>query len=232
MMRNLSIRAQEEEQMDAADLSPADYAKVLAGLSRVNIATLAMRPTLDFLARAGAAGTPFRLLDVGYGDGGMLRAIWRWSQRHGAPCSLVGIDLNPKSEAVAKAYHPTGATIDYRTGDYQALAAEPWDFIVSSLVTHHMDNAQRHDFLAFQEQHAQRGWFVNDLHRHAFAYHGFPLLARLLGVHRIVRQDGQLSIARSFRPPEWEAMLQEAGLSGIAQVRRIFPFRLCVERRR
>jgi 2-polyprenyl-3-methyl-5-hydroxy-6-metoxy-1,4-benzoquinol methylase len=133
---------------------------------------------------------------------------------------------------VAKAYHPTGATIDYRTGDYQALAAEPWDFIVSSLVTHHMDDTQRQDFLTFQERNARRGWFVNDLHRHAFAYHGFPLLARLLGVHRIVRQDGQLSVARSFRPQEWETMLQEAGLSGIAKVRRIFPFRLCVERRR
>jgi SAM-dependent methyltransferase len=232
MTRDLSIRVQEEEQMDAADLVPAEYAKVLAGLSRVNIATLAMRPTLDFLARAGATGTPFRLLDVGYGDGGMLRAIWHWAQSHGAPCTLVGIDLNPKSEAVAKASHPSGASIEYRTGDYQALADEPWDFIVSSLVTHHMDDGQRRDFLTFQEQHARRGWFVNDLHRHAFAYHGFPLLARLLGVHRIVRQDGQLSIARSFRPPEWEAMMRDTGLSGIAQVRRVFPFRLCVERRR
>lgn len=218
--------------MDAADLPPAEYAKVLAGLARVNVATLATRPTLNFLARAGAAGTPFRLLDVGYGDGGMLRAVWHWARRHGAACTLVGIDLNPKSEAVAKARHPAGATIAYRTGDYQALTDEPWDFIISSLVTHHMDDAQRRDFLLFQERYARRGWFVNDLHRHAFAYHGFPLLARLLGVHRIVRQDGQLSIARSFRPPEWRAMLDDTGLTDLAQVRCIFPFRLCVERRR
>lgn len=232
MSRDLSIRAQEEEQMDAAELPPDVYAQVLRGLSRVNIVTFTARPTLAFLDRAGAAQHPFRLLDVGFGDGGMLRAIWRWAQKRGAACVLVGIDLNPKSETVAQARHPPGAAIAYRTGDYADLADEPWDFIISSLTTHHMNDRQRHDFLLFMEAHARRGWFNNDLHRHWFAYHGFPLLARLLGVHRIVREDGQLSVARSFRPAEWQAMLEQAGLSGVTHVRRAFPFKLCVERLR
>lgn len=230
MKRDLSIRAREEEQMDAAELPPAVYAQVLRGLGRVNVATLTTRPTIGFLNRAGAGERPFRLLDVGYGDGGMLRSIWRWARRHDVGCDLVGIDLNPKSEAVALARHPAGAAIRYRTGDYAALADEPWDFVISSLVAHHMTDAERLAFLRFMEGTAQRGWFINDLHRHGFAYRGFPLLARVLGVHRIVREDGQLSIARAFRPGEWRAMLDEAGLSGVARVRRLFPFRLCVER--
>jgi 2-polyprenyl-3-methyl-5-hydroxy-6-metoxy-1,4-benzoquinol methylase len=228
LTRDLSIRAEEEEQMDAEALSPATYAQVLSGLARVNGVTMAARPTLKFLHRSGPA--PFRLLDVGYGDGGMLRAIWRWASKRGIACHLVGIDLNPRSEVVAQSRHPSGAAIEYRTGDYAALSEEPWDFVVSSLVTHHMSDPQRLDFLMFMERAAQRGWFVNDLHRHGFAYHGYPLLARLLGVHRIVREDGQLSIARSFRPGEWENMLAQAGLAGVAQVNRVFPFRLCVER--
>src|SRR3546814_7740444 len=81
------------------------------------------------------------------------------------------------------------------------------------------------------ERHASRGWFVNDLYRHAFAYHGFPLLARLLRVHTIVREDGQLSIARAFRPAEWSAMLCKAGVRGAARVKSSFPFRLRDERR-
>ena len=228
MSRNLSVRAEEEEQMDAGALSPATYAQVLEGLARVNVVTMAAQATLKFLDHSGR--TPFRLLDIGYGDGGMLRAIWRWASRRGVACELVGIDLNPRSEAVAQARHPAGAQISYRTGDYATLAGEPWDFIVSSLVAHHMSNPQRRDFLTFMESVAQRGWFVNDLHRHRFAYYGYPLLARLLGVHRIVREDGQLSIARSFRPTEWDDMLGQTGLSGVAQVKRVFPFRLCVER--
>jgi hypothetical protein len=95
-----------------------------------------------------------------------------------------------------------------------------------------MSDAERHAFLLFMERHATRGWFINDLHRHSLAYRSFPLLARLLRVHPIVREDGQLSIARSFRPAEWRAMLAAADLTGVAHVRRYFPFRLCIERRR
>jgi hypothetical protein len=86
-------------------------------------------------------------------------------------------------------------------------------------------------FLTWKEGHAERGWLVNDLHRHPLAYRGYPVLARLLRVHRIVQEDGQLSIARAYRPGEWPMILQEAGVSGARVVRR-FPFRLCVERLR
>ncbi|MES2159376.1 MAG: methyltransferase domain-containing protein [Pseudomonadota bacterium] len=220
-------RALAQEQMDAADLPDAIYARVLNDLDRVNRVTLAARPTLAFLDRAVTG--PFRLLDVGYGDGGMLRRIAHWAQRRGVACELVGIDLNARSAAVAQARTDPALGIDYRTGDYAALVHEPWDIIVSSLVTHHMDDAERMAFLRFMEDRAHMGWFVNDLHRHGFAYRGYPLLARLLGVHRIVRQDGQLSIARSFVADEWRDMLAAARI-GDARIARAFPFRLCVSR--
>ena len=220
-------RALAQEQMDAADLPVAIYARVLNDLDRVNRVTLAARPTLAFLDRAVTG--PFRLLDVGYGDGGMLRRIAHWAQRRGIACELVGIDLNARSAAVAQARTDPALGIDYRTGDYAALVHEPWDIIVSSLVTHHMDDAERLAFLRFMEEQVRMGWFVNDLHRHGFAYRGYPLLARLLGVHRIVRQDGQLSIARSFVADEWRDMLAAARI-GDARIARSFPFRLCVSR--
>ena len=53
-------------------------------------------------------------------------------------------------------------------------------------------------------------------------------LAAIARWHPIVRHDGRVSIARSFRPPEWRAILAEAGIDG-ARVFRAFPFRLCVE---
>jgi hypothetical protein len=81
------------------------------------------------------------------------------------------------------------------------------------------------------EAEAGAGWFVNDLHRHGFAYSAWPVLASLMGWHRIVRLDGATSIARSYRPREWPPILAEAGIEG-ARVRRRFPFRLCVEKLR
>jgi 2-polyprenyl-3-methyl-5-hydroxy-6-metoxy-1,4-benzoquinol methylase len=217
--------------MDDPALDPLVYDRVLKGLGRVNAWTLAARPTLSFLARATRGRDHFTLLDVGSGEGGMLRVIARWAKRRGIECALTGIDLNPKSETLARAATPAGMPIAYRTGDYRDLGA--FDLVVSSLVAHHMTDGQLRDYLRWKEANARRGWFVNDLHRHPLAYSGFPLLAALLRVHPIVRQDGQLSIARAFRPDEWRAILADAGITeGAARVRRYFPFRLCVERLR
>ena len=219
--------------MDAPDLDPAVYARILTDLSRVNILTMNARPTLAFLAGASAGLRRFRLLDVGFGQGDMLRAIARWAGKRGIEVELVGIDLNPGSAVVARAATDPGLPIEYRSGDYRDLAGQGFDFIISSLVAHHMTHDQIVDFLRFMEAEARAGWLVSDLLRHRFAYAGFPLLARIMGWHRIVREDGMLSIARSYRPAEWPPLLREAGISGDdAHIVRRFPLRLCVERRR
>lgn len=231
-MSTLAARARQEEQMDAPGLDPGVYRQVLADLARVNRWTLATRPTLAFLGRAVGAGRGFRLLDVGFGQGDMLRAIARWVKRRGLAAELVGIDLNSRSLAAARAATPAELPIDFRTGDYRDLS-EPFDVVVSSLVAHHMNADELGDFIRYMEARATSGWMINDLHRHRVAHLGYPLLARLLGVHDIVREDGTLSIARSFRPAEWDAILGDAGVpAGAAKIVRRFPFRLCVERLR
>ncbi|GKS03206.1 methyltransferase domain-containing protein [Sphingomonas aquatilis] len=227
----LATRAQADELMDADDL-PADvYAAVVADLARVNVVTMAARPTLRFLGRAARGADRLRILDVGFGDGDMLRRIARWAAKRRLPVELVGVDLNPRSEAAARAHTPPERPIRWITGDYADLAGGGWDVILSSLVAHHMTHDQLIAFLRFMEAEATRGWLVNDLHRHGFAHAGFPLLARIARWHPIVRHDGTLSIARSYRPAEWPPLLAEAGISH-ARVFRAFPFRLCVERLR
>ena len=227
----LAERAIAEELMDDPSLDAATYTNVLHDLAQVNTITMARRPTLAFLDRAVGRRQRFRLLDVGYGDGDMLRTIARWAKRRGIAAELVGIDLNPRSHAAARDATPADLAIDYRTGDYADLAGEGWDCVVSSLVAHHMTREQLVAFLRFMEAEARAGWLVNDLHRHGVAYTGWPLLAGLMRWHSIVRHDGHLSIARSYRPREWPPLLAEAGVKG-ARVFRAFPFRLCVEKLR
>lgn len=246
----LETRAIAEELMDAQDLSEADYVAVVHDLARVNTLTMARRPTLQFLSQlhhhvarkqaealrglseAGRhAPVHLRILDVGFGDGDMLRTIHRWAAKRHVTVELVGIDLNPRSLSAARAATPSDMAIDWRIGDYADLAGQDWDIILSSLVAHHMTHEELIAFLRFMEAEAQAGWFINDLHRHSFAYAGFPLLAWLMRWHPIVRHDGQLSVARSYRPAEWAPLLAEAGISQ-AVVKRFFPFRLCVSRTR
>lgn len=224
----LKTRATAEELMDDPSLDAAVYADVMRDLGRVNSVTMARLPTLGFLGRALSERKQFRLLDVGYGGGDMLRAIAQWAAKRGIAADLVGVDLNPRSEAAAKRATPATMPIRYITGDYADMADDGFDFIVSSLVAHHMTRAELIAFLRFMDANAARGWFINDLHRHGFAWLGYPLLAALMRWHPIVRHDGRLSIARSYRPEEWPPLLDEAGVRG-ARVRRAFPFRLCVE---
>jgi 2-polyprenyl-3-methyl-5-hydroxy-6-metoxy-1,4-benzoquinol methylase len=229
-MSKLAIRSRQDEQMDAADLDPAVYEQVLHDLARVNRWTFTAHPVLAFMKSAIGEAKSFRLIDVGFGDGDILRAIARWARRRGIRAELVGVDLNEKSVRAARLATPAELAIDYRAGDYRDQAG-PFDFIISSQVTHHMTDDQLQAFLRFMEGEAHMGWLICDLHRHRFAHWGFPILARLMLVHRIVREDGQLSIARSFRPAEWEKLLAEAGIPpGAARIVRRFPFRLCVER--
>ncbi len=232
-MRSFAERSPESEMMDADGVTAADFAACLRDLATVNTVTLARQPTLRWLTDATAALNPgdgFTLLDVGYGEGDMLRAIHRWATRRGLRPRLIGVDLNRSSEPAAKAATDPAFGIDFRTGDvFDFAPAEPVDFIVSSLVTHHLTDRQVGRFLMWMEAKAVRGWFVNDLHRHWFAFYGFTALAAVMRWHRFVRHDGPVSIARSFVPDEWGRALANAGITE-ATVARVFPFRLCVGR--
>ncbi|MCE7796557.1 methyltransferase domain-containing protein [Sphingobium sufflavum] len=232
-MPDLRIRSAEPEWMDGDEVSEAEFAACLHDLAKVNSVTLARPPTLRFIAQAfaRAAGRPLTLLDVGYGAGDMLRAISRYAKRRQTDIRLIGIDLNPRSLPSARAATPDSMAIDYRTGDIFALSEdEPIDLVISSLVTHHMSDAEILCFIRWIDRRARCGWFINDLHRHPVAYHGFRALSAAMRWHPFVRHDGPLSVARSFRRADWDRLLCAAGVEGVARVAWHVPFRLCVTR--
>lgn len=225
----LAARAATPEWMDADDVDPAVFAAVMHDLARVNTVTRARSPTLGWLARATRDGRPFSVLDVGFGDGDMLRAI---AAKFGDRATLTGIDINPRSGPAAGGQTPAALMIDYRTGDAFALT-DRFDFIVSSLTAHHMDDTGVVDFVRWMEASAIRGWFVNDLHRHWVAWRGFAALAWVARWHDFVRHDGAVSVTRAFRRADWEQLLAAAGIARDAvTIRWHLPFRLCVGRLR
>jgi 2-polyprenyl-3-methyl-5-hydroxy-6-metoxy-1,4-benzoquinol methylase len=226
-MADLSRRSTRPEEMDAETTDPATYARCLADLAQLNRVTFTHQPVLAWLDTATRTLPPdaaISILDVACGHGDLLRAIHRWAVRRRRAVRLSGIDLNPRSAAIAAQATPPGMDIVWRTGDVFAYAPDPpADLIVTSQFTHHLTDPELVRFLVWLSTHARRGWFIADLHRHAIAYYGFPLLARVAGWHRIVRQDGQISIARGFRRAEWEQRLAEAGVT--AEISRHFAFR-------
>jgi SAM-dependent methyltransferase len=237
MGRSFAQRSPETELMDTEAVSLEDYRACLEDLAKVNALTLTHRPILKWLDGATRNLKPHErvtVLDVGYGHGDLLRRIHAWSRRSGRPVDLMGVDLNPLSEAIARAATPDAMRIEYRTGDVFAFEPErPIDLVISSQTTHHLSEEQLVGFVRWIERVAARGWFIADLHRHPVPLHGFRLLSRLARWHRFVQHDGPVSIARSFRREDWRRILGAAGLSpSEASIRWHVPFRLCVSRLR
>ncbi len=208
----------------------------LRDLGRVNTLTLGYRPTLSFLARLIArrnSTQKLRILDVGFGGGDTLHRIAGWSQAHGVPVQLTGIDLNPLAKRVAEEKYAdtnAGTDITWLVGDALAYRGEA-DVVISSLLTHHLATEHVVRFVRWMEKTATVGWFINDLERSARSASLFGLLSRAMRWHPFVRHDGPVSFARTFVLEDWVRILSEAGLpSGAAEVYQHFPARLCVSR--
>ena len=83
--------------------------------------------------------------------------------------------------------------------------------MICSLLTHHLTDPQIVQFLQWMERTARRGWFVNDLHRKPVPYHFFRLLVRFTNWHPFVKNDGAVSIRRSFVVEDWQELCAAAG---------------------
>jgi SAM-dependent methyltransferase len=232
---DFSRRAELSELMD----EPCSYAELracLRDIARVNRLSLAHRPTLswlDHLVRSMPRGAaPLRIVDVGCGYGDTLRRINAWAAKSRIDVTLTGIDLNPDAIRAAREATSAEQRIDWMVGD--ALSDSftgDTDVILSTLLTHHLPDPKIVRFLRWVEETAQRGWFINDLHRQPVPYHLFRLWARFSNLHAFVRHDGPVSIRRSFVPEDWEKLCDAAGIDPESvSIRKYRPARLCVGR--
>ena len=223
------------ELMDDPACGPDEFRRCLVDLAKVNRLTMATRPTLAFLRRAMRrlpAGETLRILDVGGGYGDALRDIDRWAARRGVALDMTSVDLSPWARIAGEAAPATRQPIRWVSADiFDYRPEQPPHVVLSSLFTHHLDDAGVVRFLAWMEAHATLGWFVSDLQRHWLPYHGFRLISRAAGWHRFVQHDGPVSFGRAFSRADWQRLLAAAGLpDGAARVAWWVPFRLCVTR--
>lgn len=212
--------------------SYAEFRDCLRDLVRVNRTVLSYRPTLKWLEHFAPSGRrPLHIVDVGCGAGDMLRRIHRWARQKRIAVRLTGIDQNPYAAKAAQEFGSRDS-IEWITAD--ALSYVPdvnADLIISSLFTHHLPDPGIVEFLQWMERTAQRGWFINDLHRSRNSYYVFKLLALGMRWHHFVQHDGPVSIRRSFSHDDWQCYLRESGLNpDRVSIFNAWPGRLCVSR--
>jgi 2-polyprenyl-3-methyl-5-hydroxy-6-metoxy-1,4-benzoquinol methylase len=220
------------ELMDG-ECSYEDFRACLRSLEQVNRWFMGYRPTLTWLEQLSSElKQPVHIIDVGCGGGDLLRRIAGWARRRGISVELTGIDLNPYAARAAAESTPRELGITWVAGD--ALEHQPKkaiDIVVSSSMTHHMEDEEIARLMQWMEDIAQSGWFINDLKRSEWTSRTFEWLARVVGWHRFVRHDGPVSFRRAFRQDDWVRLLAMAQIPrGAVTVEHWRPGRLCVGR--
>lgn len=220
------------ELMDG-DCSYEDFRDCLRSLEQVNRWLLGYRPTLTWLKQLPhGLRDPIHIVDVGSGGGDLLRQIAGWARRRGIAVQLTGIDLNPYAARAAVESTRKELGIAWVTGDaLEYRPKKPVDIVVSSLMTHHLEDEEIIALLRWMETTAQAGWFINDLERSERACLAFAWLARAARWHRFVRHDGPVSFRRAFRKEDWMRLLATAEVPREAvTIEHSQPGRLCVGR--
>ncbi len=232
-MNEFSRRAHTPELMDGP-CTYEEFRACLHDLARVNKLTLAYGPTLGFLNSLPRQDAPLRIVDVGSGYGDMLRRVARWAAQKEIAVDLTGIDLNPYSARAASEVTAIERGIKWVTADaFGYMPEKGVDVVISSLFTHHLQDAEVVRFLRWMQDTARVGWFVNDLHRARLPHAVFSLWSRMAGWHRFVQNDGPVSITRAFTTADWTRLCDEAGLSPQdVTIRWRVPYRLCVAGRK
>jgi ubiquinone/menaquinone biosynthesis C-methylase UbiE len=222
-------RSYELEHLDLGDYTPQEYEGCLVELRLINEwlgdASALRRSLFPEIARAGLKS--FSLLDVGAGSGYLLRIAAREARAKNLTARLTGLELDARATRAIIEESRAFPEISAVRGDATRLpfANDSFDYVSCSLFTHHFKDDGVISVLREMARVARRRVFVIDLHRHALAYFLYTTVGKIFLHNRLIREDGALSIRRSFRPDELRALARRAGLKEI-EVRRRFPFRL------
>src|SRR5271168_1741124 len=154
------------ELMDG-ECSYDEFRDCLRSLETVNRWLLGYRPTLAWLERLPRGlRDPVHIVDVGSGGGDLLRQIAGWARRRDIAVQLTGIDLNPNAARAAAEFTWKELGIAWVTADaLDYRPTKPVDIVVSSLLTHHLEDEEIIALLRWMNATARVGWFINDLER-------------------------------------------------------------------
>jgi len=235
MLERFRHRSYELENIDKGTYTPEEYEGSLVELRRVNKflgdKSVLRRTLLREIERLGLES--FSALDIGAGSGYLLRLIAKWARQTGRQAKLLGVEINERSAHAIMEESADFPEINSVQADGLVLPFRDdcFDYAISSLTLHHFDDDGVVKILREMTRVAAREIFVIDLHRHPIAYLFYTTVGHIILHNRLLREDGALSILRSFKPDELKRLAKQAGLGNIT-VKRRFPYRLVLRAER
>lgn len=215
-MIDTKYRSDQREIMDDFTLRGESLRENLDILSRINWWLGGNHVTLNgiekILKQTYSKGK-VRIVDLGCGNGDILRRIAKIGKKMGYEFDLFGVDANADAIAYAEELSVGYKNIDYRQLDIFSKEFEDlnYDIVLSTLFLHHLKDEEIIRKLKLLCKNANLGIVINDLHRNKLAYFLFNIISFFIN-NKIIRNDGLISILKGFKKKELEHFSEVIGM--------------------
>ncbi|WP_457863730.1 methyltransferase domain-containing protein [Salegentibacter sp. F14] len=195
--------------MDDFELGGKALENVLKDLENINKWLGGNQVTLGGIKKIQSAypeKQQWHIVDVGCGNGAILREIAQWGNRNNIDLRLTGIDANKHAISIAEKLSEAYPNIEFKTQDAfsEAYQEHNFDIVLCTLTLHHFSDPQIIELLRVFHRQAKYGILINDLHRSKVAYHLFQAFCMLFVRNDIAKKDGLTSILRGFKKTDLE----------------------------
>ena len=153
------------------------------------------------------------IVDVGCGNGDMLRVLSNYGKENNYSFNLIGIDANAFTVNHAKKLSESYSNINFQCEDIFEFdfSQLKCDIILCTLTLHHFKNEEIESLLTTFYANSNLGIVINDLHRSSLAYRLFQIICFLFQLNSMSREDGLTSILRGFKKEELELFSKKLG---------------------
>lgn len=200
-------RSQAPEIMDDFSLKGEELRDALDKIAKINQLLGGNSLTLDgvkLLLKKIPKNEEITIVDIGCGNGDMLRKLADFANENGYNFNLIGIDANSFTINYAEKLSADYSNIGFRCENILDPIFEKveYDIVVCTLTLHHFKDSEIIDLLKIINSKAKIGIVINDLHRSIVAYKLFKLLCAVFHLNKMSEQDGLVSILRGFKKEE------------------------------
>ncbi len=201
---DISKRTSEAEIMDNFDLQGTELEKTLYDLEKINKWLGGNKITVQgikALIKNCPVENTFNIVDVGCGNGAMLREIADLGRAKKINFKLIGIDANPYAIEIAEKLSEYYPEIEYAAENLfdNSFRQKQFDIILCTLTLHHFKNEDITAILESFCNQSRIGIVINDLHRSRQAYYLFKAFCKVFIRNNIAKEDGLTSVLRGFK---------------------------------